>query len=544
MAFKLPQILGSYEQRGAYRNQKEAFLAFLGYSVGLGNFWRFPYLCAKYDGATFLIPYFAALVVIGLPLYFLELALGQYLSIGPTHLFCFISPGFCGVGWAMVLVMMLETIYYNIGIAWTLFFTANSFREHLPWELNSTENHYNAAASYFNQTVLGERQPETEINLLLLLSLAVASYLLALAIARGVWYMGKVLYITIGVAYIILPVLLVASYVKSDGTGWWDSMKEYLRVDSIKLLEGNIWCEAATQVMYTLGLAHGGLHTLASYNTFRHNFLRDTVLLVLLDTATSILCTIVVFSSLASIGQELPEDKQELANLLFIVFPALLSKIDAQPWPVIVFCMIFFFGFNSQMIMVETITTALFDQFRVLRHCYVPVVVGTCTALFLMGIPLCMRGGIRFFQCLDKNITAHSFLFLGLCEVIVAGYVYGFHNLMDIIRNRMKVPVCPLWYWYFRVMYMFVTPLFLLACLIFSWLYRDGSCGSWEVFGVIVALYPFIIVVVGVGYAVIRNWNKGLASLLEPTQDFCPEYERRERAASPKTYELQVTTTL
>ncbi|XP_037790669.1 sodium- and chloride-dependent betaine transporter-like [Penaeus monodon] len=163
MVCKTPQTLGSkllgqYEQRGTYRNQKEAFLAFLGYSVGLGNFWRFPFLCAKYNGVTFLIPYFVALVTMGLPLYFLEMALSQYVSIGPTRLFSFICPVFCGVGWAMVLVMMLETIYYNIGIAWTLFYAVASMQWNLPWcvspALNATdcsqvENHYKAAALYF-----------------------------------------------------------------------------------------------------------------------------------------------------------------------------------------------------------------------------------------------------------------------------------------------------------------------------------------------------------------------------------------------------------
>ncbi|XP_047495978.1 sodium- and chloride-dependent neutral and basic amino acid transporter B(0+)-like isoform X3 [Penaeus chinensis] len=476
------------------------------------------------------------------------MALGQYLSIGPTHVFCSISPGFCGVGWAMVLVLMLETIYYNIGIAWTLFYTVSSFQARLPWcnntDCSKVENHYKAAALYFNQSVLGEgRQHDSEINVLLLLCLGVAWCLLAAVIARGIGSLGKVLYITIGVAYITLPMLLVASYANSDGTKWVESIIQYMSVDTDNLLKGSIWSEAATQVMYSLGLAHAGIQTLASYNTFRHNILRDAVLLVLLDTATSILCTLVMFSSLASIGEDLPTEEQELTQLLFVVFPALLSKINTIPWPTIVFCMIFSFGFNSQFVMVETITTALFDQFHVLRHWHVPVVVGTCSALFLLGIPLCMRGGIKFFQFLDKNITAHSFLFLGLLEVIVASYVYGLNNLMDLIRNRMKVSVCAPFYWYFRLMYLVVTPLFMLVCLIYSWYDRVGNDDPWEVFGIMVALYPFVIVAAGVVYAVVKNWNKGLASLLVATKDFCPEYERRERAAGPQTFELQVPTT-
>ncbi|XP_037790668.1 sodium- and chloride-dependent neutral and basic amino acid transporter B(0+)-like [Penaeus monodon] len=295
--------------------------------------------------------------------------------------------------------------------------------------------------------------------------------------------------------------------------------------------------------MYSLGLAHAGIHTLASYNTFRHNILRDAILLVLVDTVTSILCTLVVFSSLATIAEDLPTEEQELTKLVFVVFPGLLSKIDTHPWPIIVFCMIFFFGFNSQFAMVETITTAFFDQFHALRRCYVPVVVATCAVLFTTGIPMCMRGGITFFQFLDKNITAHSFLFLGLSEVFIVSYAYGFENFMSIIRDRMKVSVFKPFYWYFKVMYTVVTPFFMLVCLAHSLHKRDWSRDAWGVTGIAFALFPFVVVGVGAVCALGRNRSMGLASLLRPTSDFCPEYERRERAASPQTFELQASAT-
>ena len=108
--------------RGEWSNQFEFILATLGFAVGLGNIWRFPYLVYKNGGGTFLIPYLIMLLFAGLPLFFLELVLGQYSGQGPAKLFGRISPIFKGLGFAMVLATFFVSIYYNVIVAWTLFY--------------------------------------------------------------------------------------------------------------------------------------------------------------------------------------------------------------------------------------------------------------------------------------------------------------------------------------------------------------------------------------------------------------------------------------
>lgn len=80
------------EEREKWGKKVEFFLACIGYAVGLGNVWRFPYLCFENGGGAFLIPYVCMLFLCGMPLFFMELALGQFVSLGPVTSWAAICP--------------------------------------------------------------------------------------------------------------------------------------------------------------------------------------------------------------------------------------------------------------------------------------------------------------------------------------------------------------------------------------------------------------------------------------------------------------------
>merc|ERR1712012_1255496 len=113
--------------RGQWGNKLDFLFSCISVSVGLGNVWRFPYLCYKNGGGAFLIVYFIAMTFCGIPVFFQEVAIGQYLGSGGMTLVAQLCPLFKGVGIAtMVLVFFLD-IYYCVIIAWTIFYMVDTF---------------------------------------------------------------------------------------------------------------------------------------------------------------------------------------------------------------------------------------------------------------------------------------------------------------------------------------------------------------------------------------------------------------------------------
>ena len=85
------------------------------------------------SGVTFLIAYLTMLLISGLPLFFLELSLGQYAGKGPLKVFGRMAPVAKGLGYGMLMITFLVVIYYNLIIAWTIYYTFAGFTSQLPW---------------------------------------------------------------------------------------------------------------------------------------------------------------------------------------------------------------------------------------------------------------------------------------------------------------------------------------------------------------------------------------------------------------------------
>ena len=105
-AFSEADTEAGEEQRENWGSKWEFIFSCVGLSVGIGNVWRFPKLAYENGGASFLIPYFVILLLIGKPMYYLELALGQFAQRGPIKIWKMCPLGI-GVGIGQCIVSII-----------------------------------------------------------------------------------------------------------------------------------------------------------------------------------------------------------------------------------------------------------------------------------------------------------------------------------------------------------------------------------------------------------------------------------------------------
>uniref|UniRef100_A0A8C7S3H0 Transporter n=1 Tax=Oncorhynchus mykiss TaxID=8022 RepID=A0A8C7S3H0_ONCMY len=424
--------------RPTWNRQIEFTLAGIGCAVGLGNIWRFPYLCYRSGGGAFLVPYLLMLLVMGIPLLYMELILGQYMRRGPVHALAKACPLLKGVGLATVAISFIMCTYYNIIITWGLYYLFSSFQSPLPWQsCNNTWNTPNCT-NHIN--------PNTSSH------------------------SSTVVYFTALFPYVILLALLINNV---QLPGAMEGIRFFIVPNWEKLLELEVWVNAAAQIFNSIGIGFGSLMAMSSYNNFNNNILKDTLAISITNSLTSILAGFVIFSAFGYMSHLQNIPVSELAvdgpGLVFVVYPQAFATMPVAPlWAILFFFMLLCLGLDSQFAMVEVMATSLMDGFggplmKFLRHKEM-LVLAVCSTAFLLGIPHVMQVGIYVFQLMDHYTAIVSLMFLAFFEVLAICGLYGVRrlsaNLKEMTGNRPNI--------FFRVCWMFVAPLLITIILVFT----------------------------------------------------------------------------
>lgn len=527
---------GTEEQgkREQWTRKLDFILSCVGYAVGLGNLWRFPYLCYINGGASFLIPYVICLVFCGIPIFYLEVALGQYVGKGVVKSWSAICPLFGGLGYAMLVITFLISVYYNVIIAWTLYYIFVTFRKTLPWgecgnewnsnyckkdrvmdvalnctavglPLNCSGQYVSPEEEYFNGRVLkvsdGIDQPG-EIRWELAVSLLVAWICVYFCVWKGVKSVGKVVYFTALFPYLVLFIFLVRG-ATLEGAG--EGILFYLKPDFSRLKDPQVWVQAAGQIFYSLSIGMGGLLTYSSFNKFNNNCEKDSIVVSLINCMTSFFAGFTVFSMMGFMARLL---KTEVGNavkggpgLVFMAFPEGIKQLPvSQLWAFLFFFMLFNLGLDSQFVGVETCTTVIIDWSPRMRKYKSVVSLGFCVICYLIGLAHVTQGGLYVFEMFDIQSGGISLVLIALLESIAIGWVYGTENfcknIESMIGHRPNL--------FFRMCWKFLSPVIILV--IFVW-----QCVDWS--GLSLGDYKYPV------WAELVGWGLCLASIL-----FVPGY--------------------
>uniref|UniRef100_A0A8C8E3J3 Transporter n=1 Tax=Oryzias sinensis TaxID=183150 RepID=A0A8C8E3J3_9TELE len=477
--------------RETWSKKMDFLLSVIGYAVDLGNVWRFPYICYQNGGGAFLLPYLLMAVFGGVPLFYMELALGQFHRSGCISIWKHICPIFKGIGFAICIIALYIAFYYNTIMAWALYYLLSSFRPTLPWTTctNSwnTVNCYRYLSSDQNVTWSNlSTSPAEEFYTRQVLQVHLSSGLhqlgsvswqLALcllfiftivyfSIWKGVKTSGKVVWVTATFPYLVLLILLIRG---ATLPGAWRGVVFYLKPDWQKLLSTTVWIDAAAQIFFSLGPGFGVLLAFASYNPFHNNCYKDALVTSSVNCLTSFLSGFVIFTVLGYMAEMRQQNVDVVAkdagpSLLFIIYAEAIANMPAATFfAIIFFLMIIMLGLDSTFAGLEGVITAMLDEFpRLLAKRREWFVFGLVCVCYLGALSTLTYGGAFVVKLFEEYATGPAVITVVLLEVIAVSWFYGTSRFCNDIQVMLGFyPGC-----FWRVCWVAICPCFLLFIII------------------------------------------------------------------------------
>lgn len=475
--------------RDNWSSKWDYILSVIGLTIGLGNVWRFPYICYMNGGGAFLVPYLLMLVLVALPLFLLESAIGQFSSSSCIGIFS-ACPVFRGAGIAATIVNFLQTGYYTTLVAYPLLFIYHSLRRELPWTScdnewntdhctrtradfvenkteNGTQTVVSSADEFFHNEVLKISSGVGEVGGLVWPVVGAVLFtwvIIFLANFKGVRVLGKVVWLTATFPYVMLTILLIRGVTLP---GAWDGIYFYIYPNFDKLKQPKVWAAAAVQIFFSMTPGYGVLTTMSSHNKFRSSSMRTAKIVPIVCAMTSIFVGFVVFSVLGFMAHRLGTtvDKVTAAGsgLAFIIYPEALSLMPLAPlWCVLFFLMLFFVGIDSCFGVVEsllTVVTSEFPQIRSWRGC---VTFAICSVIFLGNGVIYSQAGIYWLTLVDWYVSSFTATLNCLCELLVFSFIYGVGRTIRDLQMMTNKTVSYFWY----ATWLVITPVLTVAIFV------------------------------------------------------------------------------
>lgn len=356
-----------------------------GFSIGLGNMWRFPYLVGTEGGGAFVIIYLLTAIFIGIPLFTMEMSLGRKGQASPILAMQGINGKgnkWNAFGWLGVASAFFILTYYIQIMGWIVGYL---------WK-NVTNAFAGQTTEQVAQSFEAFRSNSLTVAILTILCLIVVGMISAKGLEKGVEAACKVMMPALGIMMIIMVVRSLMMPNSFEGVKW------YLQPDFSKIT-GKTFLNALGQVFFSIGIASGGAMVYGSYLAKDSDIPSDGIIIIFFDTLAALMAGLIMFPAIFSMGMEPGQGP----GLLFVTMSRIFAEMPAgQLFGAIFFLLVFFAALSSALGYLEPVATTVRDICNVDRK---KAVWLTLIVAFVVGFPTILAlGPWKHITILGMNI--------------------------------------------------------------------------------------------------------------------------------------------
>jgi neurotransmitter:Na+ symporter, NSS family len=410
-------------ERETWQTHMGMIFAMIGTAVGLGNIWRFPYLCGKYGGGAFMIPYLIILLGAGIFAVMCEWVLGRYTrreSLGAFEKIGFPAGRKIGA-WGIVGPFFLYS-YYAVITAWVLFFTYASLK-----------------SLYFGQdtkTFFLEFISSPSIFVAHALCVGITSMILSFGVKNGIERSCRIM---IPALFILLAILAIRSCTLP---GALEGIEFFMRPRWSGLWDPASWIAAMGQVFFTLSLGMGAMLIYGSYMKGGWGIPKNAVAVSLGNASASLLAGFVIFPAAFALGFAQDISGQEGIALTFFVIPKIFEQMPGGALFATLFFITLSFGALSSAISIQEPGIAWLKEEVGWSRKKSAVLTGLL--LWLMGLPFIINGWLpggglgnrlALLSKMDSVIGSLTLPFFGLLSVLAVGWCMNAKGFEEINRS-------------------------------------------------------------------------------------------------------------
>ena len=335
-------------KRESFGSRIGFILVSAGCAVGLGNVWKFPYMCGAYGGAIFILIYLLFLVILCLPVLVCEFAVGRASRMSVAESFDTLEPD--GTRWhlmkyiGMIGCYLLMMFYTMVG-GWMLYYCFRSLRGDFTGASSET------IQQYFSDMLA---DPGTMIFWTVLICV-IGFSVCAIGLQKGIERITKVMMTLLFIVMIALAVRSVTMPGSSEG------IRFYLVPDIDKMLEtgiGNILFGALSQAFFTLSIGIGAMLIFGSYLDKSNRLAGEAISIGVLDTLVALTAGLIVIPSCFAYGIQ-PDAGP---SLVFITLPNIFSQMTAGGiWSALFFLFLTFAALSTIIAVFENLVAINMD---------------------------------------------------------------------------------------------------------------------------------------------------------------------------------------